>query len=313
MKHIKSTVILLLVMVTSMAGCKSNTKSPKEDIPLFTPPEVPALITSAEGKRDFILEHYWDHFNFADTTILSNTKETEQILANFIAGIIETSDNVRQQAIHSMFDKAMAQDSATFALFYELTEKYLHDPNSPYRNEDSFIVALQYITKSDKIGETEKIRPQYLLDMALKNRPGEVANNFTYTLVSGKSAPMHSIKADYLILFFNNPDCPSCAQAKKYIAGSPIFNRFFYNHKPGEPTLAILAMYVDEEVERWRDEFYPEKWINGYDATHQISENDLYDLKASPTIYLLDKDKKVILKDIWIDEVEQWLRTNVLN
>ncbi len=39
------------------------------------------------------------------------------------------------------------------------------------------------------------------------------------------------------------------------------------------------------------------RWINGYDKELTVLERELYDLKAMPTLYLLDKDKKVLLKD----------------
>lgn len=39
----------------------------------------------------------------------------------------------------------------------------------------------------------------------------------------------------------------------------------------------------------------------------KITERQLYDLKAMPTLYLLDKDKRVILKDAPVEQIEQWL------
>ena len=47
--------------------------------------------------------------------------------------------------------------------------------------------------------------------------------------------------------------------------------------------------------------------INAYDAGQKITERQLYDLKAMPTLYLLDKDKRVILKDAPVEQIEQWL------
>lgn len=35
---------------------------------------------------------------------------------------------------------------------------------------------------------------------------------------------------------------------------------------------------------------------------------NLYDLKAIPTLYLLDKDKKVLLKDATVAQIDQYLQ-----
>ena len=46
---------------------------------------------------------------------------------------------------------------------------------------------------------------------------------------------------------------------------------------------------------------------NGYDKKLVIKEKNLYDLKAIPTLYLLDKDKKVLLKDATVAQIDQYL------
>ena len=48
-------------------------------------------------------------------------------------------------------------------------------------------------------------------------------------------------------------------------------------------------------------------WIDAYDAEQTILNQNLYDLKAIPTLYLLDKDKKVLLKDASVGQIEVYL------
>ena len=52
----------------------------------------------------------------------------------------------------------------------------------------------------------------------------------------------------------------------------------------------------------------PAGWINSYDSTVSLKNDEIYDLKAIPTLYLLDKDKKVVLKDVTFNQVEYYLR-----
>lgn len=51
----------------------------------------------------------------------------------------------------------------------------------------------------------------------------------------------------------------------------------------------------------------PEDWIVCRDSPRQLSTGRLYDLRAFPTIYLLDKAKRVVLKDATFETVEEWL------
>lgn len=54
----------------------------------------------------------------------------------------------------------------------------------------------------------------------------------------------------------------------------------------------------------------PDTWINGYDKTGLVNDKQLYDLKALPTLYLLDREKKVILKDVTIEVIIDYLTKN---
>jgi hypothetical protein len=53
----------------------------------------------------------------------------------------------------------------------------------------------------------------------------------------------------------------------------------------------------------------PARWINGYDSQSGIMSGDLYDLKAIPSLYLLNEQKIVLLKDARLEEIEAYLST----
>ena len=63
--------------------------------------------------------------------------------------------------------------------------------------------------------------------------------------------------------------------------------------------MAVLNIYIDEDLQGWRDymPIYPEEWYNGFDPDLAIRTENLYDVRAIPSLYLLDEEKRVILKD----------------
>ena len=73
--------------------------------------------------------------------------------------------------------------------------------------------------------------------------------------------------------------------------------------------LKVLTLYPDEDVELWQAhlEELSDEWINGYDKGQVLTRNALYDLSAIPSFYLLDKNKKVLLKDADWSQVTQLL------
>ena len=73
--------------------------------------------------------------------------------------------------------------------------------------------------------------------------------------------------------------------------------------------LEVLALYPDEDLTAWRAHApqVPSSWINAYDAGARISKEELYDLKAIPSMYLLDRDKRVLAKDAFEAGYIEWL------
>lgn len=274
----------------------------------FTPPQIPSSLTSPEERVEYLVGHYWNDFDFLDTTLISKPEITEQALSDFVSVLPYVTPERAGDALASLMASASV-DSAMFLHFIDLAEKYLYDPNSPFRNEELYIPVLQYVVTSPKLDEPNKIRSQHQLDLALRNRPGDIATDFTYTLRDGLRSRMHALKADYTILFFNNPDCHDCQRVKEYMAASPVMERLGEMSRE-RVKLAILAVYPDGDVALWKQTRYPRGMINSYDAGQLITDRQLYDLKAIPTLYLLDRDKRVLLKDVPVEQIEHYLQNH---
>ena len=78
--------------------------------------------------------------------------------------------------------------------------------------------------------------------------------------------------------------------------------------------LVILAVYPDEDIVAWREHTadFPKEWLNGYDKDQMINQEELYDLRAIPSFYLLDKDKRVILKDVPVEQIEVYYNSLIV-
>lgn len=264
---------IIFVLLLILAACTSTPKQPTARIKAFTVPQPPAILTSPEQKAEFVATHYWDNFAFADTMLIGNTDITEQAFADFVNMLPYLSPQLLEKGVSTMMSKAAA-DSAMYAHFIELSEKYLYDPNSPFRNEEIYIVVLRNIVGNEKLDDIYKVRPQYQLALALKNRVGDKATDFTYTTTTGAKKRLHEAKGNYILLFFFEPDCPDCKRVKEYIVDNHIAER------------ATIVMVNPDEVS---------------------DIETIYDVRARPLLYLLDKDKKVLLKDVSIEQIEQYL------
>lgn len=268
----------------------SNNKS-KEPL-TFIPALVPAMLP-AEQKAEYLREHYWDKFDFSDTTFINRIDSTRMLTAFAIYAMGYVHDTLAYRYMPRLMQRA-STSKRMYTYFLMLAEGVLHDPNSPLRNDEKYIPVLESAVQSEWLDEYERMPYEYDLEMARQNRIGHVANDFTFTLASNRTGKLHNIKADYTLIFISNPGCPMCREIKEQIIASPMLQELIERRE-----LKVLVIYPDADLEAWREHLgdYPESWLNAYDADQRIEKERLYDLKAIPALYLLDKQKRVMAKD----------------
>ena len=268
-------------------------------------PAIPAEITGPSERIDWLLARYWDNFNFRDTAFLMADDLLERCFVDYIDLLSLAPDDTRDRSIHTLLKKS-EDDRRMFSFILQLSRKYLYEPDSPLLNEENLIPFLQYALQSPLLGDTEKISPQYLLDCISKNRTGNVAGDFTYTLINGATGNLHSLQADYTLLYFNDPECDDCKMLIRKLAASTAISQHTLSGK-----LKIITVYVNGDLEAWQKHAgdVPPSWIYACDAEQAINDGSIYDIKRFPSLYLLDRDKRVILKDISFQTLEEYLRT----
>lgn len=262
--------------------------------------QPPAMATD-EDKFAYMAEHYWDKFDFSDTVFIAHadTAEMARAYAIYVANFVAPTE---QEPIRNLMQRA-STSKKMFDYFVMLAEQVLHDPNSPVRNEELYIPVLEAQLNTPFYNEYERLAPEYDLQLARQNRIGHRANDFRYTLASGRSARLYSIKADYVLIFINNPGCPMCKQIQTAIGESQLLNDML-----AKGTLKVLAIYPDRDLDAWYEyaPTMPASWINSYDKGGVIEAERLYDLRAIPAMYLLDSHKTVLVRDSTsVAEVEQ--------
>lgn len=141
------------------------------------------------------------------------------------------------------------------------------------------------------------------LKIALLNRPGSIATDFHYLTSRGERLSLHELKSECTLLVFYDPECPHCSDILKILARDKRVN---FAISAGH--LKILAVYAEGHRDVWERTKgdMPQNWIVGYDLTG-VLDNNLYDLPAMPILYLLDSEKRVLLKDPNVlDFVKLW-------
>lgn len=270
-----------------------------KELPL---PAVPSSLTVPEERAAYIIAHFWDGLDFRDTLRSRNRAFVEQNFVNYLSLFPHAREEELSPNIAG-FLKAAAADSVGLRLITDLTEHYLNDPNSPMRNEGYYILFLEELLRLPGLSEYDRIRPAYRLETAKKNRPGTVATEFSYTDRDGNRRTLHGTRGKRLLLLFYDPACSHCSEILNGLRESPLIRELI-----AVKELSVLAVYTEGDRRLWNETkaFLPQDWTVGIDGS-RIVERELYSLPAMPVIYLLDRNKRVILKDPTPAELEAYL------
>ena len=257
------------------------------------------LLSNSPIAAQVLLPQYsvWEGFAFGNKQVVES-REAEERFARFLLHIAQQTSAQQIEQIGELLTKAEQNDAT--ARFLTLAEKYLYDPNSPYRNDERYLLFLQYAATHQFADYTTNPRYQKHYTMVQKNRVGTPAADFPFTTQAGEEGHLYGVQSPYILLFFHDPNCEECQYVKQQLESQ-------HAHF-AQKGVQVVAVYIDDEVEAWKSASYPSAWLSVY--APEIDQQDLYNIKALPTLYLLDTQKRVLLKDVRLEEVINHRRTS---
>ena len=290
-----AAVLCSLLLLSSCTGCSSRGAggsggSASGESPELSVQQPPAMLTGDSLRMAWMAAHYWDNLDWSDTTWIADTAALEGYFTPWAQLLAQMPESEAAKFSGALFRKGNDHPDMQLRLL-DAAEYFWRHPNSPFRSEELFIPALEAIVGAPGIEDIYKVRPRSQLASALKNRPGTGAADFTYTTGSGGHGTLHGFRAGYTLLMFYNPGCPECGRLEEYIPRSEVF----------APLIASGRL-------RWREHLpqMPAGWIVGH-APMEKDGTAAYDLPGIPALYLLGRDKRVLVKDRPVDVIEQWL------
>ena len=149
---------------------------------------------------------------------------------------------------------------------------------------------------------TDKVTQDKIIKTAMELKPiliGKPAPNIRLKQKDGTPLAIEDIAAEYIILYFWDPDCGHCKKASPEM----IAFQTKYEEK-GVKLLGICTEIRDDVKKCW--ETIDERgynWLNLVDPYLQSRYKTLYNIKSTPQIFILDKNKKIIMKRIGAEQL----------
>ncbi|GAA4743806.1 TlpA family protein disulfide reductase [Flavisolibacter ginsenosidimutans] len=282
-------------------------------------PEVPSNPEAA--KKDslyayrYFKKHYWDDVNFWDDR-LARTPFFEGRLDKYFEQLVYPASDSVNKEMDWMLGYATASDEMQKFLLLKFVNRYL---NMKYMWEDAVFVHLyeKYFAQKNYDWLTDKGR-KMITDRAyslMANIMGSPASEIELPDTTGKNVTLYSLDAPYTLVVIYDPTCGHCKETLPKIDS-------FYQAKWKGEGMKIFAMAKQTEGVKKDDwfTFIRERGLKGWTHVYysreaeqaRVSANvpsyaQLYDVQSFPTLYLLDKDKRIIAKKVTDKQIDEIL------
>jgi thiol-disulfide isomerase/thioredoxin len=286
-------------------------------------PEAPS-IPIVNGKADslypyrYVKDHYWDNIVFNDNRLL-RTPFFENKLDDYFKNYISREPDSIISEVQYMLTVAKTGKEIYPFLLFKFTNKYI---SPEFMGQDKVFLHIyqNFFAKGDTtlLSEASKKSLRERAYSLMANQLGLPAPILVLNDVNEKRFALHNMKATYTFIAFWDPTCSHCKVEIPKL--DSIYKASWIKHD-----IKVIAVNTNaKEMTLWKEFIKDNKidqWINAYqtdeDLNKEITEGkpttirQLYDVFKTPTFYLLDKDKKIVAKNLSIEQFNDFIQSTL--
>ncbi len=280
------------------------------------PTKVPITRQDTINNYNEYKKHYWDGISFMDDRIIRSPFFLKKLERYYREVISPEPDSIIKDIDYKLLLARSAPEMYKFLLNW-LTDEFI---NPKYMGQDAIFVHLfdKYHSKGLTSWLNEKqmeaiSRRAYML---MSNLIGEKAAELDMLNTEDKPTSLYSIAADYTVISFWDPNCGHCKEEIPRL--DSIYRASWQKHN-----VKIFAVLTPDSKQNVKPEwlkFIKDQNIGGWTHVYRTKEMDdadhaaqrpgyrqLYDITLTPTLYLLDKDKRIIAKKLTLLQLNDLL------
>lgn len=274
------------------------------------PTKVAVTRKDSVENYNFYKSHYWDGISFMDDRIVRTPFFLPKLETYYRQIMPQASDSLIKDLDYKLLLARTSPEMYKFLLNW-FTDEYI---NPKYMGQDAVFVHLynKYHSKgvSNWLNKTQDSVITRRAFMLMSNLIGEMAANLEFADTTGKTKALYEVDAPYTVIIFWDPNCGHC---KDEIPRLDSMYRASWQKKK----VKIYAVLSETEKlkEQWLT-FIREKkigdWVNVYQTKAALDEEtknqrptfrQLYNVEMTPTMYLLDKEKRIIAKKLTLEQM----------
>lgn len=273
-------------------------------IKINTPVDVPDEVRKDEVKSFYYYKkHFFDNINMTDERLVRSPMLIQKL--DLYVGDKVTVPH--PDSVITAVDRILAlADGDAEVLRFSLAHLLNTYAKSKIVCMDAVYVHLvdNYYSKgkAEWVGEEQLKKIKEDADALRPLLCGKIAPDIAMQTLSMpvESKSLHGIKSKYTILFMWDPDCGHCKKSM------PDMVSFYDDFKSkGVEVFAICTKTYKGEAEckKFIEEKDMGRWLNLIDPYYRSRYKQIYNVKSTPVVYILDEKKEILAKRIGADQI----------
>jgi thiol-disulfide isomerase/thioredoxin len=294
---------------------------------LMEEPVIPQAAEHPGGKYDsvyayrYFKDNYWNGINFWDDRIARTpTSLFEERLDKYYNSLVVPQPDSVIKEIDWMLGYASISEEMTRFLLVKFINRYL---NQKYMWEDAVFVHLyqKYFSQNNYTWLTPQGK-KIITDRAyslMANIMGRPAENISLPDTTGKMINLYNAgSSPFTIVTFWDPVCSHCHEllpkldslyrAKWKAAGV----RMYAVAKESTGSKKDWLDFIRENnLQDWDNVYYSKAEEKSRVESNIPGYSQLYDVQTLPTVYLLDKEKRIVAKKLSLQQTDDILQLKI--
>ena len=278
------------------------------------PQNDPAAKTDSMFAYKYFKKHYWDGVNFYDDR-LARTPFFESRIDKYMEQLVYPSADSVIKELDYMLGFASANEEMQKFLLLKFVNRYL---NQKYMWEDKVFVHLfeKYFSQQTypwltEAGKKTITNRAYSL---MANILGTEASDVELPDTAGKITKLYSIQSPYTLVVIWDPMCSHCKEIVPRLDSA--YNarwksmglKFFGLARETDGKKSDWLNFIhSHHLNEWTHVYYSKEADDARTSAGVPGYSQLYDVQSFPTLYLLDKDKRIIAKKLTLEQIDEIL------
>ncbi len=284
---------IIYTLVTAVALICSLTSHAQQSERLFPYPEAPEDMTNFYERCTFLVDKFWERCNFKSA--FSSKGKLTEAFGDWVSFMPYASADTVHLAVDRLLETVKKSGPQTLEVA-RMAERWLYSDSADFVSEEVYLPFASAAANHKKIPSEDRSYYARQVNIIGNSVVGATFLDIELTCADGTKRHALSDSTKYTLVLVASRDCTDCSLARVRLSADPALNALI------EAKLLKIVYIVDGnagDTDKSDVDSCPANWVAGV----ADSLGGTLEMRDNPMIYYLDKDNKIIVKNIPVDNV----------